>query len=138
MNTEKKFPRVGVGVIVRKDGKILLGKRKGAHGEGSWSFPGGHFEFNEEIAVCAQREVMEEAGITIKIICALTFTNDFFEKEGRHYVTLYVLSDYAGGEVKIMEPDKCEEWRWVNWETLPQPLFIPIQNLLKQKINPFD
>ena len=32
-------PKVGVGVIVRKDGKILLGKRRNAHGDGTWSFP---------------------------------------------------------------------------------------------------
>ena len=46
-DTMKKFPRVGIGVIIRKDNKILLGKRKNAHGEGSWCFPGGHLEFNE-------------------------------------------------------------------------------------------
>jgi len=31
---EIKRPKVGVGVIVIKDGKVLLGKRKGAHGAG--------------------------------------------------------------------------------------------------------
>lgn len=46
-------------------------------------------------------------------------------------------ADYVGGEAKIMEPDKCEEWRWCDWNNLPSPLFIPIQNLLKQKYNPF-
>ena len=35
-------PKIGVGIIVIKDGKILFGKRKNAHNEGSWSFPGGH------------------------------------------------------------------------------------------------
>ena len=59
-------PKVGVGVIIIKDGKVLLGKRKNAHGEGSWSFPGGHLEFNEELFDCAKREVLEETGIKIK------------------------------------------------------------------------
>ena len=30
-----KKPKVGVGVIVIKDNKVLLGKRKNSHGEGS-------------------------------------------------------------------------------------------------------
>jgi len=33
-------PKIGVGVmIINKEGKILLGKRKNAHGDGTWSFP---------------------------------------------------------------------------------------------------
>lgn len=36
---ENNRPKVGVGVAIIKDGKVLLGKRKNAHGEGTWSFP---------------------------------------------------------------------------------------------------
>ena len=84
-------PKVGIGVFVFKDGKILLGKRRNAHGEGSWSLPGGHLEFNEELEDCAQREVMEEAGIKIKNIRLSTITNDKFEKEGKHYITIFMV-----------------------------------------------
>lgn len=129
-------PKIGIGVIVIKDGKVLLGKRKDAHGEGSWGFPGGHLEFNEEVEECAIREVKEETGISIKNIRKGTFTNDIFKKEGKHYVTLLVISDFASGKVRVMEPEKCENWEWFEWDSLPQPLFIPIQSLLKQKFNP--
>ncbi len=44
---ENKRPKVGLGVLIFKDGKVLLGKRKGAHGEGTWCPPGGHLEFGE-------------------------------------------------------------------------------------------
>jgi len=63
-----KKPKVGVGIIVIKDNKVLLGKRKNSHGEGSWCFPGGHLEFNESLENCAKREVLEETGIEIKNI----------------------------------------------------------------------
>ena len=57
---ESKCPKVGVGVAVVKDGKVLLGKRKNAHGEGTWSFPGGHLEYKESWEDCAIRETLEE------------------------------------------------------------------------------
>ena len=61
-------PRVGVGVIIKKDGQVLVGKRKASHGAGCWHFPGGHLEFNETWEECARRETKEEVGIKIKNI----------------------------------------------------------------------
>jgi 8-oxo-dGTP diphosphatase len=130
-------PRIGVGVIVVKDGKVLLGKRKNAHGEGCWSFPGGHLELNEELEECAAREVMEETGISIKNLRKAAFTNDIFKKEQKHYVTLFIVSDFVSGEALVKEPDKCERWEWFDWDKFPEPLFIPIRNLLKQGYSPF-
>ena len=130
-------PEVGVGVIVRRGKLVLLGRRKNAHGSGTWSFPGGHLEFNESVADCASREVFEETGLRVKNIRNGPFTNDIFEAEGKHYVTLFVVSDYDSGDLMVREPEKCEEWGWFDWSKLPQPIFIPIQNLLKTNFDPF-
>lgn len=135
--TEENRPKVCVGVIVIKNGKVLLQKRKNALGEGSWSFPGGHLEFNESFSECAKRETSEELGIDIKNARYAATTNDIFANEGKHYITVYMITDEYSGEPKIMEPDKCEQFGWFDWKNLPQPLFIPIQNLLKQGYNPF-
>lgn len=129
-------PKVGLGVCIIKDRKVLLGKRKNAHGAGSWCFPGGHLEFGESYEDCARREAEEEAGLQLKNIRFVTATNDIFPEEGKHYVTIYLLAEYAGGEVTRCEQDKCEEWRWCDWQDLPQPLFIPLQNLLKTGFDP--
>jgi 8-oxo-dGTP diphosphatase len=135
----KDRPKVGIGVCIIKDNKVLFGKRKNSHGDGTWCFPGGHLEFGESWEECAIRETMEETGLKIKNIRFSTATNDFFEKENKHYITIFMLADYNSGEVKVMELDKCEKWDWFEWEEnkLPQPLFVPQQNLLKQKYNPF-
>jgi len=130
-------PKVGVGVIIIKDNKVLLGKRKNAHGAGSWNFPGGHLEYGESWENCATRETIEETNIIINNIRFAAATNDIFPMEEKHYITIYMLAEYKSGEVKIMEPDKCEEWDWFEWDKLPQPLFIPAQNLLKTNFNPF-
>jgi len=44
---------------------------------------------------------------------------------------------YNGGEVKVMESEKCESWEWVEWDKMPESLFLPIKNLLKRGDNPF-
>lgn len=127
-------PRVGVCVLITKNNKILLGKRKGSHGDGTWSTPGGHLEFFEKIKECAIREVKEETDMDIEISEdeIFTITNDFFEKENKHYITLY-LKAKTDQEPKNMEPEKCEEWKWFSLDEFPENLFVPIQNLLKQK-----
>ncbi|MBU1706255.1 NUDIX domain-containing protein [Patescibacteria group bacterium] len=132
-------PKVGVGVMIIKNGKVLLGKRKNAHGEGAWCFPGGHLEFGESWKECAIRETKEEVGIKIKNVRFATATNDLFSKEDKHYITIFMLADYVSGEVKLLEPDKCEKWDWFEWkkDKLPKPLFVPQKNLLVQKFDPF-
>lgn len=130
-------PSVGVGVIIVNHGKVLMGKRKGSHGRNSWSFPGGHLELEEPVEDCARREVLEETGVEIKNLRPGPYTNDIFESEHRHYATLYVVADYDSGEVRVMEPDKCERWDWFAWNELPQPLFLPVQNLLQRGFHPF-
>jgi 8-oxo-dGTP diphosphatase len=137
MKKNPGHPRVGVGVIVLKGSKVLLLKRKNAHGDGTWCFPGGHLEFNENIEDCAKREVMEEAGIKIKNIRRGSYTNDIFKKEGKHYITIHVVTEYKSGKAMIRESEKCEKLEWFTWDNLPKPLFLPLRNLLKQKFNPF-
>jgi 8-oxo-dGTP diphosphatase len=131
-------PGVGVGVIIIKDGKVLLGKRKNAHGDGTWCCPGGHLEFKEDIEACAHREVFEETGLRIKNIKMGPYTNDKFEKEGKHYVTLFVIAEYKSGELELKEPEKCERWGWFTWDDLPEPLFLPTVNLVNLGFNPFE
>ena len=133
-------PRVGVGVIIRRDYYlVLLGKRKNAHGDGTWSFPGGHLNFFETLEKCAKREVREETGLEIDVVDwdGCVATNDLFEEENKHYLTAYVRANYIGGTPRVMEPEKCEIWKWFSWNSLPNPLFLPIQNLIKLPYNPF-
>lgn len=133
---EKNKPKVGIGVIVVKDGKVLLGKRKGSHGDGAWAPPGGHLEFFETLEDCAKRETKEETGIAIKNIQKFAYTNDIFLTEQKHYITCFLKADYDSGDVRVMEPDKCEEWKWFSWGEFPVPIFISFGNLLKENINP--
>jgi 8-oxo-dGTP diphosphatase len=125
--------KVGVGVFVFKDGKFLMMQRQGAHGAGSWSVPGGHAEFGENFADTAVREVMEETGMTIKNVRFAAVTNDLFKIEGKHYVTIWMASDWADGEATIIEPHRCMAMGWRTFDDLPEPLFVPWENLFRSE-----
>jgi len=115
-----------VGVIIFKDGKVLLHKRKGSHGAGEYSFTGGHLEYEESYVDCAKRETLEEAGIKINNLKFLCVAN-IKKHEGRQDIFIGLQADWESGEPKIMEPEKCEGWDWYDLEDLPSPLFYPTE-----------
>jgi 8-oxo-dGTP diphosphatase len=131
MCKKPETPKIGVGVLIRKKGTLLLGMRKGAHGEGQWSLPGGHMELGEDFTEVCAREVKEETGITIEGVKKLGFTNDIFEEEGLHYVTLFFEALWDGKQqAQLMEPDKTIEWKWFDFEKLPNNIFQPLLRFL--------
>ncbi|MEK7148172.1 MAG: NUDIX domain-containing protein [Patescibacteria group bacterium] len=130
MNTEENKPRVGVGVMIIKDGKVLLGKRKGSHGEGQYAWPGGHMEYMESFEGTAKREVMEETGMEIYNIRFLRLLN-LKEYAPKHYVDIGLVADWKNGEPKVMEENKIEGWDWYDIDTLPQPLFTTIPTYIE-------
>jgi len=124
-----RVPNIGVGVIVLRDGLVLLGERIGSHGARTWAFPGGHLEFGESVEQCAKREVFEEAGLKLGQISEGPFTNDVFVAEGKHYVTLFVVAHGVKDKPRVLEPTKCARWSWFRWSAFPEPLFLPVQSL---------
>lgn len=135
MDDTKILPKIGVGVIIIRNEKILMGKRIGKHGYGTWSPPGGLLEFNEEIENCVEREVKEETGMDAKCGKLYTVTNNIFPEEKKHTITLFYFCD-AKGEAKVTEPDKFEKWEWFSWNELPHPLFISVQILKEKGMDP--
>lgn len=124
---------VGVAVIIQKGDFILLGKRKSAHGEGSWSFPGGSLDYGETFEACARREVLEETGLYIDAVRQGPTTNNLFPDKV-HSVTVFMVAEYGAGTPENIEPEKCEGWEWFSWTALPQPLFLPVRLLIEQFI----
>jgi len=140
MSDETKKPGVGVGVMIVKDGKVLLGKRhidpqkasSALHGEGTWTMPGGKLHFKEELEEVAFREAFEETGITIdkRKLKIINVSNDIVVDA--HFVTVGFLCQDFEGEPKVMEPDEIVEWQWFSLDNLPHPLYFPSEKILKK------
>ncbi len=125
MSDSEKRPRVGIGVIIlNRDGKVLIGKRKGSHAP-YYSIPGGNLELGETFEAGAKREIKEETDLDIDKPEVISVTNNLgtYRNEGLHYISIILLVQDFTGELKIMEPEKCAEWLWVDPTHLPMPHF---------------
>lgn len=132
----KQIPRIGVAVFVRKGDTFLIGKRLSEHGKETWGLPGGHLDFGETLFECAARETLEETGLTVSNLQHGCYTEDIFDNKEKHYVTFFINADHTSGEPEILEPDKCEEWRWITKDEVPQDLFLPLQHALDSGFDP--
>lgn len=118
-------------MVIVRDGKVLLGLRRGSHGAGAWALPGGHLEWGEAIESCARREVEEETGLQLGVVSQGPYTNDVMAAEGKHYVTCFVEAAALAGEARVLEPTKCERWAWFEWSEMPEKLFQPLKTLVQ-------
>ncbi|MBJ3816541.1 NUDIX domain-containing protein [Shimwellia pseudoproteus] len=128
-----ELPRFGVGILIVRQGKILLGQRLGSHGEGCWSAPGGHLEPGESVEQCARRETLEETGLQLGSIMRGPWSEDYFPRQQKHYLTMMVVARPLPGEPHRLEPDKCAGWQWFSPDTLPAPLFAPLEGLARDQ-----
>ena len=129
-------PQIGVGVIIIKDGQLLLLKRQSVHGAGTWSTPGGHLEFGESPEACAIREVREETVVEIGNVRFLAITNDCFTATAKHYITIWMQGDHRSGTPAVNAPYEMSAVDWFALDNLPQPLFLPLRNLVDGNSRP--
>jgi 8-oxo-dGTP diphosphatase len=137
MNSSPK-PGVGIGVMILKDQKVLLGQRhrdpakadSELHGEGTWTMPGGKLEFGESFEAAAYREVLEETGIKIDQgkIKLVSLCND--RVPDAHFITIGFVCEAFDGEPQVMEPDEIVSWQWFPLDSLPKPIFFPSQEII--------
>ncbi len=124
--------RIGVGLLIVRGNKILMGKRKNAHGPGTYAGPGGNLGYMESPKDALLREFREECGDEIqisdpKLLCVVHWE----EYKPIHYIGICFVADYISGEPMIMEPEKIENWDWYELDNLPSPLFGVMKSYLK-------
>ena len=128
--------KVGVGVLILKDNKVLLGHRctkyddtGGIHEPDSWTLPGGKQEYNETILECAIRETKEETNLVISDFDVIGASDDI--GTDRHFITIHVLAKGISGELKIMEKNKIDDWKWFDLDNMPEKIYSPSEKTIK-------
>ncbi|MDR2934247.1 MAG: NUDIX domain-containing protein [Rickettsiales bacterium] len=101
-------------IIINKDNKVLMGLRKGSYDADTWGAPGGKLEAFEELKDSAIREVFEETGLQFQPndLQLVNSAERINQKENYHYVGFIYITFADSVNPKIMEPEKCIEWKW--------------------------
>lgn len=115
---------VGVNVVVARDGRVLLLRRAGTgFFDGLYSLPGGHVEEGESLREAAAREMLEETGLRFDP-ATFQLVGVVHRRSDTNRVDFFVRAAGCPGEPQIREPDKCDDLRWVDPDTLP-PGVVP-------------
>lgn len=101
----------GVGALIVEKGRILLVERGREPLKGYWSLPGGCVETGERLEAALRREVREETGLEVEVLCLLEiFERIMLDDAGRpeyHYVLMDYLCRPAGGSLCAAD-DACK------------------------------
>jgi ADP-ribose pyrophosphatase YjhB (NUDIX family) len=110
-------PKVAVGVVVERDGGIVLGRRNHEPKLGCWSFPSGFVDAGEVLEDAAVREVEEETGVEIAIDRLL----GAFSEAGSPTIFIAYAGHSIGGDLEA--GDECFEVRVFDPDALPDLAF---------------
>lgn len=77
----QRYPVVGVGGVVIRDGRALLIRRGTPPLEGRWSIPGGRVEWGETLEQAVVRELLEETGLHARVVELIEIVERIFDDE---------------------------------------------------------
>jgi 8-oxo-dGTP diphosphatase len=123
-------PVPAAGVVIEKDNKILLVKRKYEPYKGDWSFPAGFMEYDESPEQCAIREIKEELSVDVKLD-GLFGVYSGKDDPRTHAVLIMYWAKIKGGELK--PGDDAEEIGFFAKEEVPQNIaFLAHRQIIKE------
>lgn len=122
--------RVAVHLILEQNNKFLLLRRYNTgYEDGNYSVISGHLNGNETIKEAMRREALEEANITINDE-NLKIVGIMHRKDGDESIDYYLYTNKFSGNIKIMEPNKCDDLSFYKLDNLPTNIIPYIKTAL--------
>ena len=108
-------PVVAVGAVVFNEERVLLVRRGQPPSCDLWAIPGGKVRLGETLQTAAEREILEETGLTVRARQPV-YTFDLIEQDAQgrirfHYVIVDLIADYVAGTISA--GDDAREVRWI-------------------------
>ena len=113
-------PSSAVGVIVVREGEVLLVKRRFEPYRGKWVIPSGFIEYDEDLREAAVREVQEETGFEVELTGLHAAESCFDDPRGNTILVLY-MGRIRGGELSA--GDDAEDAAFFPLGRLPEIAF---------------
>jgi 8-oxo-dGTP diphosphatase len=142
MSNELKIGRdyvgVGQGILIFNDNnRVLLMKRgkKAKNEVGWWTKPGGEIEYGETAMESVKREIKEELDVEVEIWGYCMHTDHIIKDDNQHWLAINFLGRIKSGELKNMEPHKCDELKWFNLNNLPEKLVQTTREAIENYLN---
>lgn len=134
-----RFP-VTVHLLFIRENQILVARRSNTgYRDGEYSVPAGHLEGEETVRAAAAREAQEEVGVRIEA-GDIRFSSVMHRIEGDERVDFFVHVREWRGEIVNAEPDKCNDLRWVDFDSLPGNTIPYVRRAIANHLDgvPFD
>lgn len=110
-------------ILLEKNGKFLIGRRcNTGYQDGNYQLPAGHVEESELPTEAIIRETKEELGIDLSKSSLDLMHIGYRPKhdDTGDRIDLFFKTKKWKGEIKNMEPHKCDDLKWVTFDDLPQ------------------
>ena len=134
-----RFPATVHLFFFRENQILLLRRFNTGFRDGEYSVPAGHLDGNETVMQAGIREAQEEVGVAFAEQDT-TFSSVMHRIEDDERVDFFVQVHQWAGEPFNAEPDKCDDLRWVEINSLPANIIPYVKQALDNHLNgnPFD
>lgn len=116
------------GVLIVRDGRLLLARRGGAPQAGMWDVVGGFLAPEEDPAAGAVREALEETGLVVQVSRLVGMYPDTYGDDGTYTLNIYFEAESTVGE-PVAQSDVAE-LRWFGLDELPTRMAFPHEDAL--------
>lgn len=121
-------PKVAAAVLVTHADSVLLVRRVNEPFRGLWTLPAGFVNGGEDPAEAAQRECLEETGLSVRVMRVYEIVSGREHPRGADFVIVYQ-AEFIGG--KMQADDDADAVEWFDRDNLPPLAFLATKRVLK-------